>query len=205
MSSEQAAESSGGDYVESGGDGTAGITAPTANSRARSLTCCGVCDMRLATLFVNAVNIAMILLGAIFSGIRDNLFWKAIGNTLAYGLVGLVLSCIGLYGASKMELWAMYLASLGFIVALIMDAVLGQWIPGFFVTLIVLFPHVMLTMEIRNGVLTKENYKSREFVSDTGRGYVDRVHAYIAPYTSSPPPPATADPEAGETTPATTM
>lgn len=159
--------------------------------------------MRLATLFVNSVNIVMILLGVLFAGIRDNLFWKAIGNTLAYGLVGLVLSGIGLYGAGKMELWAMYLASFGFVVALIMDAVLGQWIPGFLVTAIVLFPHVVLTMEIRNGVLTKENYKSHEFVSDTGRGYVDRVHAYIAPYTSSPPSPA--DPEAGETTAATTM
>ena len=102
MSSEEeaaAVSSGGGHCVESGGgggsgcdNGTIGITAPTINnSRApRSLPLippwcfCGFCEMRLATIVVNVVNIAMILLGVLVAGIRDSdVFWKAAGNTLA--------------------------------------------------------------------------------------------------------------------------
>lgn len=140
----------------------------------------GVCDMRIATMFVNAFNVSMILVGVLATGIRDNLFWKAMGNALAAGLPGLVLSGVGFYGAKNFELWAMYLASAGFVVALIMDAVLMTWV-GFVVTAVVLFPHAVLTFEMRNGSVTQENYAQQQYLSPQGKDFVDRAQSYIAP------------------------
>jgi hypothetical protein len=167
MSTTDKEDAEGGEYIqEDAGDTT--------------YLCCGICDMRIATIFANAFNIAMTLVGVLAMGFRDNLFWKAMGAAFAMGLPGLVLSGVGLYGAKTFELWAMYLACGGFAVILLVDAILWQWV-GFVVTTIVLFPHAALTLEMRNGVITKENYAEQTFVSPEGMEFVNRAHAYIAP------------------------
>ena len=172
------------DYVDGGsGDDNEDINAKEPSGR-RPFTLFGICDMRIGCIFINSFNISMIIVGCLVASIRDNMFWKSIGATFAAGLPGLILSSMGLYGAKTFELWAMYLATGGFLVALIMDAVLLSWI-GFFVTAIVVFPHIVLTYEIRNGVLTKDNYVEEEYLHDTGRELVDQAHAYIAPTTSA--------------------
>ena len=155
--------------------------------------CLGICDMRIATMFVNAFNVSLILVGVLVMGIRDNLFWKAMGSALAAGLPGLLLSGVGFYGAKNFELWAMYLASAGFLLAVIMDAVLMAWV-SFIITGIVLFPHAVLTLEMRNGLITEENYSQQEYLSPQGKDFVERAHAYIAP----------SAPAAGDATPTTT-
>jgi hypothetical protein len=172
------------DYVDGGGEEDTSVkdTASTASSR-RPFTLFGICDMRIGCIFINSFNISMIIVGVLVTGIRDNMFWKSMGAAFAAGVPGLVLSSIGLYGAKTFELWAMYLATAGFIVALIMDAVLLSWV-GFFVTAVVVFPHIVLTYEIREGVLTKNNYSQEEYLHDSGREFVDQAHAYIAPTTT---------------------
>merc|ERR1740133_101499 len=174
------------DYVDggSGDDNDEDVNKDTSSSGRRPFTLFGICDMRIGCIFINSFNISMIIIGCLVASIRDNMFWKSIGGTFAAGLPGLLLSSIGLYGAKTFELWAMYLATGGFLVALIMDAVLLSWI-GFFVTAIVVFPHIVLTYEIRNGVLTKDNYVEEEYLHDTGRELVDQAHAYIAPTTTA--------------------
>mmetsp|Transcript_28507 Transcript_28507/g.61104 ORF Transcript_28507/g.61104 Transcript_28507/m.61104 type:complete len:174 (-) Transcript_28507:237-758(-) len=142
--------------------------------------CFGVCDMRIATIFMNGFNIGMIIIGVLVMGIRDNLFWKAMGAAFAAGIPGLILSAVGLYGAKMFEIKAMYLACGGFALHLIMDAILHEWV-GFVVTSIVLFPHAVLTFEMREGLITKENYAEQEYVSPEGMEIVDKAHAYIAP------------------------
>ena len=172
------------DYVDGGsGDDNEDIDVKESSGR-RPFTLFGICDMRIGCIFINSFNISMIIIGCLVASIRDNMFWKSMGGTFAAGLPGLLLSSIGLYGAKTFELWAMYLATGGFLVALIMDAVLLSWI-GFFVTAIVVFPHIVLTYEIRNGVLTKDNYVEEEYLHDTGRELVDQAHAYIAPTTAA--------------------
>mmetsp|Transcript_51808 Transcript_51808/g.57864 ORF Transcript_51808/g.57864 Transcript_51808/m.57864 type:complete len:214 (-) Transcript_51808:256-897(-) len=160
-------------------------TSPTATKPATAtapqpMTFCGLCDMRILCLFVNGVNISMILVGVLVTGIVDNLFWKAMGVALAAGLPGLVLSGIGLYGCYAFELWAMYLASGGFLVNLLMDFILVSW-SGMVITTLVLLPHLAFTKEIKDGVLTKENYSQQEYLTDYGRDFVDHAHDYIAP------------------------
>jgi Na+-transporting methylmalonyl-CoA/oxaloacetate decarboxylase gamma subunit len=161
---------SSGDYVE------ASSTAPTR----KSMTFLRLCDFRIATIFVNGLNIAMILVSVLVAAIRAPLFFKSVVGTLALGLPGLVLSGLGLYGAHKFELWAMYLATAGFLVAVILDGIMMNWL-GFAVTLIVLIPHVILTYEMRSGIITKETYDTEEFLIPQGREFVDKAHSYMAP------------------------
>mmetsp|Transcript_19850 Transcript_19850/g.49384 ORF Transcript_19850/g.49384 Transcript_19850/m.49384 type:complete len:174 (+) Transcript_19850:152-673(+) len=157
----------GGDYIQE----DAGET---------TFLCFGVCDMRIATFFVNAFNITVIIIGALVMAIMDNLFWKSIGASLATGLPGLVLSGVGLYGAKNFELWAMFLACGGFTVVMLMDAIFWQWV-GFAITAIVLFPHAVLTLEMHNGTITKDNYADQQYVSPQGMELVNKAHSYIAP------------------------
>jgi len=111
------------------------------------------------------------------------MFFKAMGSAFGAGLPSLLLSGVGLYGAKNFELWAMYLACAGFAVILLVDAIVWQWV-GFVITGIVLFPHAVLTLEMKNGTITKENYDDMSYVSPEGMEFVNRAHAYIAP---SPP------------------
>ena len=147
---------------------------------------CGVCDMRIATIFVNGFHIALILFGILVMGIKDNMFFKAMGSAFAAGLPGLVLSGVGLYGAKTFDIRAMYLAVAGFAVILLVDAIMWQWV-GFIITSIVLFPHTVLTMEMRNGIITKETYHDQQYISPEGMEFVERAHAYIAPSISVTP------------------
>eukprot|EP00531_Pseudo-nitzschia_arenysensis_P016048 CAMPEP_0116143848 /NCGR_PEP_ID=MMETSP0329-20121206/15668_1 /TAXON_ID=697910 /ORGANISM="Pseudo-nitzschia arenysensis, Strain B593" /LENGTH=171 /DNA_ID=CAMNT_0003639193 /DNA_START=38 /DNA_END=553 /DNA_ORIENTATION=- len=142
--------------------------------------CFGVCDMRLATFFVNAFNVTVIIFGALVMGIRDHLFWKSLGAALLAGLPGLILSGVGIYGAKNFELWAMYLACVGFTVVIAIDAIFWEWV-GFAVTAIVLFPHAVLALEMRNGTITEENYADQQYVSPQGMELVNKAHSYIAP------------------------
>lgn len=166
----------GGDYYS---EDASNIQQPSTPTKA-PMKFLGVCDARIACLFVNGFNISMIVLGVLTVGIRDNLFWKAMGRALEAGLPGLLLSGIGLYGAINFELWAMYLACAGFFVAFLMDCIMMSLV-GIVVTLIVLVPHVLLMIEIRNGVLTKDNYHQQEYLNESGRDFVEKASGYFFP------------------------
>ena len=145
-----------------------------------SFLCFGVCDMRIATIFANTFNIAAILVGAVVMGIRDHLFWKTIGAALAAGIPSLIMSGFGLYGSKKFDLWSMYVACFGFAILLLLDAIFWQW-GGFVITAVVLFPHAVLALEMKNGILTEDNYADTQYVSPQGMELVNKAHSYIAP------------------------
>mmetsp|Transcript_19205 Transcript_19205/g.41731 ORF Transcript_19205/g.41731 Transcript_19205/m.41731 type:complete len:172 (+) Transcript_19205:160-675(+) len=143
--------------------------------------CCGICDMRVGTIFVNGFNIAAILVGALVTGIESYMFWKSIGGALAAGLPGLILSGVGLYAAKNFDLRATYLATAGFFVILLVDGILMQWF-GLVLNTIVIFPHAVLAVEMQKGIITKENYTQQKYLSPQGVNFVDRMHSqYIAP------------------------
>eukprot|EP00536_Pseudo-nitzschia_multiseries_P009676 jgi/Psemu1/201328/e_gw1.277.54.1 len=168
MSSKNNEDIEGGEYIQEDADST-------------TFLCCGVCDMRITTMFVNGFNLTMILVGVLAMAIRSNLFWKTMGATFAAGIPGIVLSGIGFYGAKNLELWAMYLATAGFAVSLVADAVFHYWV-GFFCTAVTLFPHAVLTFEMHKGFITKSNYEEQQYVSPEGMEFVDRVHSrFLSP------------------------
>jgi hypothetical protein len=63
------------------------------------------------------------------------------------------------------ELWAVAMASIGFIIGLCVDLWLPNWL-GILVGLLVIYPHAMLTYEIKKGIMSQENYKNEEFAMD---------------------------------------
>jgi hypothetical protein len=168
-----------GDDVASSGDYVEASSTPR-----KSMTMCGLCDFRIATISVNGLNLAMILVSVLIAAIGSPMFFKSIVETLVLGLPGLVLSGLGLYGALRFEPWAMYLATAGFLVAVILDGILMNWL-GLAVTLIVLIPHVILAYEMRSGIMTKDTYETEEFLIPQGRDFVDKAHSYMAPTTSA--------------------
>lgn len=171
----------GGDYIQEG----AAPSTTFEDAGSTTFLCLGVCDMRIGTMFVNGFNLAMILVGVLVTGIKSYFFWKAMGAAFAAGIPGLFLSGVGFYGAKNFDLRAMYVATGGFVLALVVDAVSMQWL-GFVVTTIVLFPHAVLSFEMRNGFITKENYSNQEYLSPQGKEFVDRIHSqYLAPNDSS--------------------
>jgi hypothetical protein len=161
----------GGDYVQS-------ESGPA--SQRKSHTFLGICDMRIGTYFVNVMNITLILIGILVAAIRGPLFWKSLWGSFGRGLPGLFLSSVGIYGAHSFELWAMYVATGGFIVAFIIDIILFDW-AGLIITAIILYPHCYLTYEIRSGVMTKDTYATEEYVIEGGRDFVDKANAYLSP------------------------
>ena len=170
MSSTDQEDVEGGEYIqEDAGDTT--------------YLCCGICDMRIAVLFMMMFNVGVVIIGVLAAGITSNLFWKAMGVTFAAGIPSLILSGVGLYGAKEFDLRAMYITCGGFALLMLIDAIVWEWV-AFVFNAIVLFPVTVFTFEMYNGHITKENYAEQEYVSPQGLDLVNRAHAYIAP---SPP------------------
>lgn len=118
------------------------------------------CDMRKAVVGVNIFNIALTLLGCIVKVVRYT-EWGPIEAAMPV----FILSGIGLYGAMHFELWAVAMASIGFIIGICVDLWLPNWL-GILVGLLVVYPHAMLTYEIKKGIMSQENYKKEEFAMD---------------------------------------
>ena len=49
------------------------------------------------------------------------------------------------------------------------------------VTLLLLYPHTMLTMEMRSGIMTPETFEREEYLTESGRDFVEMAHTYISP------------------------
>ena len=167
MSAREPQEIEGGEYIVE--DDNAGETTT-------AVLCFGVCDMRIATIAANALNVLYIFVGAILSGIFYRRFWA----TFPGGLPGIILSGFGLYGAKEFELWAMYVSCAGFAIFGLLEGILLQWV-GFVHCIIVLIPSAFLAYEMKNGILTADNYADQQYVSPEGMEFVKRAHAYIAP------------------------
>jgi hypothetical protein len=164
-----------GDYVDAGAPD---LTTTTGAKKGHTFF--GLCDMRMATFVVNGMNITMMLISIIVAAARGPMFWKSLGEAMVLALPGLVLSGLGLYGALKYELWAVILASAGFVVSFVVDAILMQWLvlP---ILAIVIYPHVVLGYEIKTGIMTEENYAtSEEFVIPEGKMMIEKAHSYLA-------------------------
>jgi hypothetical protein len=126
-----------------------------------------ICDMRIAVVFLNIMNICLLLLSS-FIGI-----YKFGWGTLLVIFPGLVLSGIAIYGAMNFELWALVMATIGFLLGLLSDFWYLNWI-GIAFGMLVCYPHVVLTYEIKEGILNKETYnKQEEFVCDEAKEYVE--------------------------------
>jgi hypothetical protein len=131
------------------------------NSTRRSHTCCWkLMDTRKAVLVVNTFNIFAILFSVLFQAIIYH--ERTFGGIFA-GLLGIIISLIGFYGAIKFDMRASGLATLGFILCFIMDFITFNFI-AVVIDILLIYPHAYFTWEIYKGIMTKDSYKKEEYL-----------------------------------------
>ena len=158
--------SSEGDYVQQDGVETGVNTAtqeggsdPSSNRKSHVL-CGKFADSRKGVLIVDTFNIGAILFSVLIKSIVYH--ERHFGGYFA-GLLGVVLSCIGAYGALKWDYKITGVASLGFAVCFLLDFVFLNLV-GIIIGLVILYPHAMFTYENYRGILTKQTYPNEEYL-----------------------------------------
>lgn len=146
------------------------------------LCCGGCCDMRRAVIIVNIINTVLLtlgLFGVVAARITSNNVdtsqldddslqdameqFKALplGGFLAIQTVKIVLCLAGIVGAVKYNQAAVGLAMVGYVFDAVMGAIrfdlVGLVCAGLFA-----YPHGFLIKEVRDGIMTKENYPNEE-------------------------------------------
>jgi hypothetical protein len=117
-------------------------------------------DTRKGVLVVNFINIFAILFSVIFHAIIFH--ERSFGGFFA-GMLGILLSLIGSYGAMKFDIRASGLATIGFSLCLLMDLI-GLNVVGIIIDVVLIYPHAYFTWEMYKGVMTKETYKKEEYL-----------------------------------------
>lgn len=148
-------------YVEESGVEDSNVN--TTGSTRKSHTCCGkLMDTRKGVLVINFLNIFAIIFSVIFKAIIYH--ERSFGGFFA-GLLGILLSLIGSYGALKFDMRASGIATIGFALCLLMDLI-GLNLVGIIIDIVLLYPHAYFTWEVYKGVMTKETYKKEEFLME---------------------------------------
>ncbi|KAG7351564.1 hypothetical protein IV203_010924 [Nitzschia inconspicua] len=145
----------------------------------------GVCDMRTATVALNLLNIVftavvVVVLSLMFLLQGGPFVGKNIFHTVMTGFLTAGISAVGLYGAMNWNLNALYVSILGFVTIFVWRFVHLDWI-DIIVTAVLLYPHSMLTLEMRAGILTPETFDREEYLTESGRDLVEMAHQYISP------------------------
>ncbi|KAG7341753.1 hypothetical protein IV203_023706 [Nitzschia inconspicua] len=161
------------------------LSSPSSPKQRRSRLFFGVCDMRTATVALNLLNIAftaivVVVLSLMFLLQGGPFVGKNIFHTVMSGLLTAGISAVGLYGAMNWNLNALYVSILGFFTIFVWRFVHLDWI-DIVVTAVLLYPHSMLTFEMRAGILTPETFDREEYLTESGRDLVEMAHQYISP------------------------
>jgi hypothetical protein len=136
----------------------------------------GICDMRMATIYLNALHIFSILLILLFQ-----LFgWAAQGGYVAAG-VGILLSALSIYGTVNFSYGFLFVTTIGLIglTILYMSAIK---IFCFLLGLLLLYAQCFLVYEMRRGIMTRERYEAgtEQFITEEGRVVVETTNRIAA-------------------------
>lgn len=164
---------------------------PTFNPDRKSKLFFGLCDMRTATVALNIINIIFTIVVAIILTTMyalDSGPYKAsaISSVLLSSVFVTAISILGLYSSMSWRLDGMMAATGCYFLVLILRIwhvdVIDVIVTGF-----LLYPHIVLTMDMRSGVMSPETFDDEEYVSEGGRDFVEMAHSYITPQTSTLP------------------
>mmetsp|Transcript_9333 Transcript_9333/g.23215 ORF Transcript_9333/g.23215 Transcript_9333/m.23215 type:complete len:186 (+) Transcript_9333:98-655(+) len=163
----------------------AGEDEPTFNPNRKSKLFFGLCDMRTAVVALNLINIVFtVIVGIILTTMYalDSGPYKssAISTVLLSSAFVTLTSMVGLYSSMNWRFDGMIATCVAFALVL----VLRIWHTDFvdvIVTGLLLYPHVVLTMEMHTGVMSPETFDDEEFVAEGGRDFVEMAHLYISP------------------------
>ena len=178
------------DYVnaENGnGTGTGGNSCDM-NPNRKSKLFLKMCDMRTATVALNLLNIIFTVMVAviltsvyIFQG--GPFVGQNVGTVLGGGFTSAGASALGLWSAMNWHIHGITAASVLFAVILIWRLIKLDWI-DILITCLLLYPHVVLTMEMKSGILSPQTYSEEEYVAESGRDFVEMAQDYISPQNS---------------------
>jgi hypothetical protein len=149
----------------------------------RSRLFCGVLDFRTATVVLNVMHIFFAIFLAFVLMIMfliegGPFLFKNIASTFGTAVVAVGISMAGLHGAMNWNLSWLYAACAGWCILIIWRVWTRDWL-DLVVAIVLLYPHVMLTHEIRSGVLTIETFEEEEYVADGGKEFVQIAHGYV--------------------------
>jgi hypothetical protein len=157
-------------------DGLSKAPVHTGTTKQGHKCCGGCCDVRRAVIIINLVTIAMTILALMGSlSLRQmdsgevypdddvnqaniaELTNAPLGVMIAHVVIKIILSTLGVLGAMKFNMYMVGLAAASYF----FDMVLG--FIGLSVIVVVtqalfLYPHFFLIKEIREGIMSKENY-----------------------------------------------
>ena len=158
---------------------------PMHNPNRKSQLFFGLCDMRTAVVALTIINIIFTVIVALIllsMYAFDNGPYKsnAIASVVGWGVLVMATSGLGLYSAMNWRLDGMYVATAVFALIFIIRIVKKDFI-DVVVTAFLLYPHVVLTLEMRAGIMTPETFEDEEFVAEGGRDLVEMAHHYISP------------------------
>jgi len=178
------------DYVEQDaviGFDTSAVD-PMNNPNRKSSLFFRMCDMRTATVALNIINIIFTLIVAI---IISTMYAFDQGPNNSRAIFGVIfgaiiisgISILGLYSAMNWNLNGMYASTAGF-ACVLLYRLIHLDIVDVLVTGVLLYPHIVLTLEMSSGILTPETFEEEEFVAEGGRDFVEMAHTYISPINS---------------------
>jgi len=147
-----------------------------------------ICDMRTAAVALNVLNVVFTvlvtcILSTVFAFQGGPFVVQNIVTVLGAGFITAGASALGLWSAMNWKTNGVMAASTLFAVILLWRIIKLEWI-DILVTALLLYPHVVLTMEMKSGVLSPENYEVEEYVAEGGRDFVGMAHDYISPQNS---------------------
>jgi hypothetical protein len=139
--------------------------------------CGGCCDVRRATIIVDIISVCLNVL-ALFAvigihvaqvdhqQINDDQVKQELQDfpfvfSLIWVLVSMILYSCGIFGAIQYNIWlvgiALVLHLTDIVMALIGVNIVGAVIAGTFA-----YPHIFFIMEVRKGIMSRENYHNEE-------------------------------------------
>lgn len=162
-------------------EGTATAVAVGGGQKQGHKCCGGCCDVRRAVIVVNAINIVLLGLSLFSILATQTLAANATGNDvddqvqeameafssaplgaiLAIMGVQMVLSAVGIAGAVLFNKWMVIAAAIAYGIG-VAGGLLSLNPGGLVFNACFLYPHIFLIKEIRDGIMSKENYPNEQ-------------------------------------------
>ena len=162
---------------------------PSYNPNRKSKLFFGLCDMRTATVVLNVINVVFTVIVAlilIFMYALDHGPYRlqAISSATTTAIVVVAASALGLYSAMNWRLDGMAVATVAFAGILLFRIITFDILDSILMA-VILYPHVVLTMEMRSGIMTPETFDDEEYVAEGGRDFVEMANQYMLSPTNS--------------------
>mmetsp|Transcript_25750 Transcript_25750/g.60372 ORF Transcript_25750/g.60372 Transcript_25750/m.60372 type:complete len:181 (-) Transcript_25750:123-665(-) len=162
---------------------------PFHNPNRKSKLFFGLCDMRTSTVALNVINviftvIVAIILTFMYAFDHGPYRLQAISGVVCTAIVVVSASALGLYSAMNWRMDGMTVSSVAF-AAILLFRIIHLDILDTILTAIILYPHVVFTMEMKSGIMSPETFDDEEYVTEGGRDFVEMAQQYMSPTNST--------------------